>query len=120
MKFSLDDGFYLWALSLPQEQVEWPVFDTAFFGEDNSSSTLTPVPEAALDATLASIIHNLHALHLSPSKTGSKTYDETFDVDFAWIDQGYNFMVGQVAFALFGAGIQIENMAICSYVVDVT
>ncbi|KAK4446759.1 MFS transporter [Podospora aff. communis PSN243] len=34
------------------------------------------------------------------------------------IDQGYHFMVGQVAFALFGAGIQMGNTAICSYVVD--
>ncbi|KAK1830468.1 major facilitator superfamily domain-containing protein [Podospora conica] len=34
------------------------------------------------------------------------------------IDKGYHFMVGQVAFALFGAGIQMGNTAVCSYVVD--
>ncbi|KAK1758951.1 MFS transporter [Echria macrotheca] len=34
------------------------------------------------------------------------------------VDRGYHFMVGQVAFALFGAGIQMGNTAICSYVVD--
>ncbi|KAF4880720.1 putative transporter [Colletotrichum siamense] len=34
------------------------------------------------------------------------------------IDKGYHWMVGQVAFALFGAGIQMGNTAICSYVVD--
>ncbi|KAK8070188.1 Major facilitator superfamily transporter [Apiospora phragmitis] len=34
------------------------------------------------------------------------------------IDRGYHWMVGQVAFALFGAGIQIGNTAVCSYVVD--
>ncbi|TDZ27334.1 Abhydrolase domain-containing protein ACTT2-2 [Colletotrichum spinosum] len=34
------------------------------------------------------------------------------------IDKGYHWMVGQVAFALFGAGIQMGNTAICSYIVD--
>ncbi|KAK4122188.1 MFS general substrate transporter [Parathielavia appendiculata] len=34
------------------------------------------------------------------------------------VDYGYHWMVGQVAFALFGAGIQMGNTAICSYVVD--
>ncbi|KXH32064.1 major facilitator superfamily transporter [Colletotrichum salicis] len=34
------------------------------------------------------------------------------------IDKAYHWMVGQVAFALFGAGIQMGNTAICSYIVD--
>ncbi|KAM7190062.1 Major facilitator superfamily domain containing protein [Naviculisporaceae sp. PSN 640] len=34
------------------------------------------------------------------------------------VDRGYHWMVGQVAFALFGAGIQMGNTAVCSYVVD--
>ncbi|KAF6832983.1 major facilitator superfamily transporter [Colletotrichum musicola] len=34
------------------------------------------------------------------------------------IDMKYHWMVGQVAFALFGAGIQMGNTAICSYIVD--
>lgn len=34
------------------------------------------------------------------------------------IDQGYHWMVGQVAFALFGAGIQMGNTAVCAYIVD--
>ncbi|KAK3326741.1 major facilitator superfamily transporter [Apodospora peruviana] len=34
------------------------------------------------------------------------------------VDKGYHWMVGQVAFALFGAGIQMGNTAVCSYVVD--
>ncbi|KAM0321781.1 hypothetical protein ACHAQA_009877 [Verticillium albo-atrum] len=34
------------------------------------------------------------------------------------IDRGYHWMVGQVAFALFGAGIQMGNTAVCSYVID--
>ncbi|KAK8085725.1 hypothetical protein PG997_006996 [Apiospora hydei] len=34
------------------------------------------------------------------------------------VDRGYHWMVGQVAFALFGAGIQIGNTAVCSYIVD--
>ncbi|KAK7976819.1 protein phosphatase [Apiospora arundinis] len=34
------------------------------------------------------------------------------------IDREYHWMVGQVAFALFGAGIQMGNTAVCSYVVD--
>ncbi|KAK8045461.1 major facilitator superfamily transporter [Apiospora rasikravindrae] len=34
------------------------------------------------------------------------------------VDHGYHWMVGQVAFALFGAGIQIGNTAVCSYIVD--
>ncbi|KFZ17727.1 hypothetical protein V501_01595 [Pseudogymnoascus sp. VKM F-4519 (FW-2642)] len=34
------------------------------------------------------------------------------------IDRGYHWMVGQVALAIFGAGVQMGNTAICSYVVD--
>ncbi|KAK7943948.1 major facilitator superfamily transporter [Apiospora aurea] len=34
------------------------------------------------------------------------------------VDRGYHWMVGQVAFALFGAGIQVGNTAVCSYIVD--
>ncbi|KAL1842345.1 hypothetical protein VTJ49DRAFT_5513 [Mycothermus thermophilus] len=34
------------------------------------------------------------------------------------VDRGYHWIVGQVAFALFGAGIQMGNTAVCSYVVD--
>ncbi|KAK6217288.1 MFS transporter [Colletotrichum tabaci] len=34
------------------------------------------------------------------------------------IDNAYHWMVGQVAFALFGAGIQMGNTVICSYIVD--
>ncbi|EXV01499.1 MFS transporter [Metarhizium robertsii] len=34
------------------------------------------------------------------------------------VDRGYHWIVGQVAFAIFGAGIQMGNTAICSYVVD--
>ncbi|KAL2258618.1 hypothetical protein VTK26DRAFT_8018 [Humicola hyalothermophila] len=34
------------------------------------------------------------------------------------VDRGHHWMVGQVAFALFGAGIQMGNTAVCSYVVD--
>ncbi|KAI6532658.1 hypothetical protein MCOR10_002812 [Pyricularia oryzae] len=36
----------------------------------------------------------------------------------ASIDQQYHWMVGQVAFALFGAGIQMGNTAVCAYAVD--
>ncbi|ROT43783.1 MFS general substrate transporter [Sodiomyces alkalinus F11] len=34
------------------------------------------------------------------------------------VDKGHHWMVGQVAFALFGAGIQMGNTAVCSYIVD--
>jgi MFS family permease len=34
------------------------------------------------------------------------------------IDKGYHWMVGQVAFFLFAAGIQMGNTVICSYIVD--
>ena len=34
------------------------------------------------------------------------------------IDQKYHWMVGQVAFFLFAAGIQMGNTVICSYIVD--
>ncbi|OAQ62043.1 MFS transporter [Pochonia chlamydosporia 170] len=34
------------------------------------------------------------------------------------VDRNYHWMVGQVAFAIFGAGIQMGNTAVCSYVVD--
>lgn len=34
------------------------------------------------------------------------------------IDQAYHWMVGQVAFFLFAAGIQMGNTVICSYIVD--
>lgn len=34
------------------------------------------------------------------------------------IDQGYHWMVGQVAFALIGAGIQMGNASIATYIVD--
>ncbi|GJN80469.1 hypothetical protein PLIIFM63780_003995 [Purpureocillium lilacinum] len=34
------------------------------------------------------------------------------------VDQGYHWMVGQVALALFGAGIQMGNTAVCSYIFD--
>ncbi|KAF4126245.1 Major Facilitator Superfamily [Geosmithia morbida] len=34
------------------------------------------------------------------------------------VSRGYHWMVGQVALALFGAGIQMGNTSICSYVVD--
>ncbi|KAL1869452.1 hypothetical protein VTK73DRAFT_3097 [Phialemonium thermophilum] len=34
------------------------------------------------------------------------------------VDRSYHWMVGQVALALFGAGIQMGNTAVCSYVVD--
>ncbi|KAI6779418.1 MFS transporter [Emericellopsis cladophorae] len=34
------------------------------------------------------------------------------------VDKGYHWMVGQVALALFGAGIQMGNAAVCSYVFD--
>ncbi|TLS25637.1 hypothetical protein PpBr36_07806 [Pyricularia pennisetigena] len=34
------------------------------------------------------------------------------------IDEQYHWMVGQVAFALFGAGIQMGNTAVCAYAVD--
>ncbi|KAK3303887.1 major facilitator superfamily transporter [Chaetomium strumarium] len=34
------------------------------------------------------------------------------------VDRGYHWIVGQVALGLFGAGIQMGNTAICSYVVD--
>jgi len=34
------------------------------------------------------------------------------------IDRTYHWIVGQVAFAFFGAGIQMGNTAVCSYVID--
>ncbi|PGH00327.1 hypothetical protein AJ80_09182 [Polytolypa hystricis UAMH7299] len=34
------------------------------------------------------------------------------------VDRGYHWMVGQVAFFLFAAGIQVGNMVIASYIVD--
>ncbi|KAJ6444819.1 major facilitator superfamily transporter [Purpureocillium lavendulum] len=34
------------------------------------------------------------------------------------VDRGYHWMVGQVALALFGAGIQMGNTAVCSYIFD--
>jgi len=34
------------------------------------------------------------------------------------IDRQYHWMVGQVAFFLFGAGVQIGNTTVCSYIVD--
>jgi hypothetical protein len=34
------------------------------------------------------------------------------------IDKGYHWMVGQVAFFLFAAGIQTGNTIVCSYIVD--
>jgi len=34
------------------------------------------------------------------------------------IDKSYHWIVGQVAFFLFAAGIQVGNTAICSYIVD--
>ena len=34
------------------------------------------------------------------------------------IDQGYHWMVGQVAFFVFAAGIQMGNTAVAAYVVD--
>ncbi|KAH6687165.1 major facilitator superfamily domain-containing protein [Plectosphaerella plurivora] len=34
------------------------------------------------------------------------------------IDRGYHWIVGQVAFVFFGAGIQMGNTAVCSYVID--
>lgn len=34
------------------------------------------------------------------------------------VDRGYHWIVGQVAFFLFAAGIQVGNTVICSYIVD--
>ena len=34
------------------------------------------------------------------------------------VDRAWHWIVGQVAFVLFGAGIQMGNTAICSYIVD--
>ncbi|KAL2414177.1 hypothetical protein ABEF95_002271 [Exophiala dermatitidis] len=34
------------------------------------------------------------------------------------IDKGYHWIVGQVAFFLFAAGIQIGNTVVCTYIVD--
>ena len=34
------------------------------------------------------------------------------------IDKAYHWMVGQVAFFLFAAGIQMGNTAVCAYIVD--
>ena len=34
------------------------------------------------------------------------------------IDQGYHWIVGQIAFFLFAAGIQLGNTTVCSYIVD--
>ncbi|KAF2431242.1 major facilitator superfamily transporter [Tothia fuscella] len=34
------------------------------------------------------------------------------------IDKNYHWIVGQISFFLFGAGIQMGNTAICSYIVD--
>ncbi|KAK0391419.1 hypothetical protein NLU13_0919 [Sarocladium strictum] len=34
------------------------------------------------------------------------------------VDRQWHWMVGQVAFVLFGAGIQMGNTAVCSYIVD--
>jgi len=34
------------------------------------------------------------------------------------VDKKYHWMVGQVAFFIFGAGIQIGNTCICAYIVD--
>lgn len=34
------------------------------------------------------------------------------------IDRNYHWMVGQVAFAFIGAGIQMANTAVCAYVID--
>ncbi|UNI21326.1 hypothetical protein JDV02_007325 [Purpureocillium takamizusanense] len=34
------------------------------------------------------------------------------------VDRGYHWIVGQVALALFGAGIQMGNTAVCSYIFD--
>lgn len=34
------------------------------------------------------------------------------------IDQGYHWIVGQIALFLFGAGIQVGNTVICAYIVD--
>lgn len=34
------------------------------------------------------------------------------------IDQGYHWIVGQIAFFLFAAGIQMGNTAVCAYIVD--
>jgi MFS family permease len=34
------------------------------------------------------------------------------------IDKGYHWMVGQVAFFLFAAGIQMGNTVVCAYIVD--
>jgi cyanate permease len=34
------------------------------------------------------------------------------------IDMQYHWMVGQVAFFLFAAGIQVGNAAVCAYIVD--
>lgn len=34
------------------------------------------------------------------------------------VDRGYHWMVGQVAFFLFAAGIQMGNTVVCAYIVD--
>jgi MFS family permease len=34
------------------------------------------------------------------------------------IERGWHWMTGQVAFALFGAGVQMGNTAVSSYIVD--